>query len=115
MAFSCRCSPNGIRPMTGSWAGWIASRSLSSGRPLRAGPVGSQRRESRARLRLFDLQRCELSGDDEIVVVEHQRPRNAVLVKLEADGVSCCLLAVFRLFALVEIADCGGPAGGARG
>jgi hypothetical protein len=27
---------------------WIASRSLSSGRPLRAGPVGSQRRQAKS-------------------------------------------------------------------
>ena len=42
----------------------------------------------RAGLRVFDFQRSQLPGDDEIVVVERQRARNAVLVKLEADRVS---------------------------
>src|SRR5579862_9904617 len=67
-------------------------------------------RASGTRLRLFELERAELSGDDEIVVVEHQSTRNAVLVKLEADGVSRCLLAGFRLLGLVEIADRNRPA-----
>src|SRR3984957_19610031 len=64
----------------------------------------------RTRLRLFELQRAELSGHHEIVVVEHQSARNAVLVKLEADSVSRCLLVVFRFLACVEIADRDRPA-----
>jgi hypothetical protein len=47
----------------------------------------------------------ELSGHHEIVIVEHQSARNAVFVKLEANGVSRRLLVVFRFLALVEIAD----------
>jgi hypothetical protein len=66
--------------------------------------------ESWARLRLFEFQRAQLSADHEIVVVEHQCARNAVLVKLEADGVSRCLFVVFRFLAFVEIADRDRPA-----
>src|SRR5579862_6064471 len=67
-------------------------------------------RASGTRLRLFELERAELSGHHEIVVVEHQSARNAVLVKLEADGISRRLLVVFRFLALVEIADRDRPA-----
>src|SRR5215831_9670829 len=52
------------------------------------------RPSSRTRLRLLDFQRREFAGDDEVVVVERQRARDAVFVKLEADGVDRCLLAV---------------------
>src|ERR1700722_18894134 len=88
---------------------WTASLSLSSGRPLRANPL-ARNDDLRTRLRLFKLQRAELSAHHEIVVVEHQSARNAVLVKLEADGVSRCLLVVFRFLACVEIADRDRPA-----
>src|SRR5271154_4940909 len=65
---------------------------------------------SRTRLRLFHFDRAEFSTDDEVVVVERQRARNTVLVELEANGVSRCLVGVFLGLTLIEIADRNGPA-----
>src|SRR5262245_22416425 len=65
---------------------------------------------SRARLRVLDLQRRELATDREVVVVEHQRARDAVLVKLERDCIDRELLAVLLLLGLVEIAHRDRPA-----
>src|SRR5436305_9678292 len=49
-------------------------------------------RPSSAGLRFLDIDGSELATDGKIVVVEHQRPRYAVLVKLEFDGVNRRLL-----------------------
>src|ERR1700733_4815749 len=65
---------------------------------------------SRARLRLFDLDRGEFVGHNEIVVVERQGTGNAVLVKLEADRIDRRLLAGILRLVLVEIADRDRPA-----
>src|SRR5215475_4622979 len=63
----------------------------------------------RAGLRFLDLQRLELAADGEVVVVEHQRARDAVLVKLERDRVDRNLLTA-RLVGALEIAHGHGPA-----
>src|SRR5262245_66551424 len=63
-----------------------------------------------AGLRILDLQRGELAADREVVVVEHQCARDAVLVELERDRVDRNLLAGLFLFCLVEIAHGDGPA-----
>src|SRR5436305_5371514 len=63
----------------------------------------------RAGLGILDLQRLELATDREVVVVEHQRARDAVLVKLERDRIDRDLLAA-RLITALEIAHGHGPA-----
>src|SRR5262245_60676148 len=52
--------------------------------------------------RVLNIQRRELSVDDEIVVIERERSRNAIGIELEADGISRCLLCIVfvRLTAL---------------
>src|ERR1700730_8592287 len=64
---------------------WIASRSLSSGAhsrdPLARNDVGLLRRfRLPARFRVLDVELAHRAGNDEIIVIEHQRPRDAVLV-----------------------------------
>src|SRR5215510_13514447 len=63
---------------------------------------------SLAGLAVADLDRGELAADGEIVVVEHQRARNAVLVELELDRIDRRLVAA--LCVLVEIAHRDRPA-----
>src|SRR5499426_4618205 len=63
---------------------------------------------SLAGLAVADLDRGELAADGEIVVVEHQRARDAVLVDLELDGVD--RRGIAALGRLVEIAHRDRPA-----
>ncbi len=56
----------------------------------------------------LDLQRTYLADQHEVVVVEQQRPRHAILVKLEGDGIDRRLFAALRT--TFEIADCHRPA-----
>src|SRR5262249_39911932 len=61
--------------------------------------------------RVLNIQRRELSVDDEIVVIERERSRNAIGIELEADGVSRCLLCiVFVRLAALEITHGDRPA-----
>ena len=57
------------------------------------GRIGCLHRLLFAGLGVAHLERGELAADGEIVVVEHQRARDAVLVELELDGVDRRLLA----------------------
>ena len=69
-------------------------------------------RALRTRLRVFQFERSHLAADREICVVENERARDAVLVKLEADRIDrrllAALLGLFVIF--VEIADGHRPA-----
>src|SRR6266403_1744087 len=56
------------------------------------------------RLGVLDVEFAHRAGNDEIIVVEHQRPRNAVLVKLERHRVDRRLLAVRGFGVAVVIA-----------
>src|SRR5579862_2505172 len=94
---STGCAPaSATVPWSGDWRS--KSRKRTSYRRLRAG------------LRLFEFERGQFAGHHEVVVVERQRPRNSVLVELEANRISRCLLGAFRGFRLVEIADGNRPA-----
>src|SRR5882724_906675 len=59
---------------------------------------------SLAGLRILDVEFSHRAGNDEIIVVEHQRPRDAVLVKLERHRVDRRLLAVLGFGVAVVIA-----------
>src|SRR5689334_6628717 len=59
--------------------------------------------------RVLDLELAHVAADHEIVVVERERARDAVLVELEADRVDRCLLTARGIVA-VEIADGDRPA-----
>src|SRR4051812_22708529 len=89
------------------------------GAPLRAAPRPGRAGARRGRppllrgrtvagRRVLDVERLQLAADHEVVVVELQGARDAVLVELEADGVDGRLLAL--PLGLVEIADGDGPA-----
>src|ERR1700730_9190487 len=49
---------------------------------------------SLTRLRVLDVELAHLSGNHKIVVVEHQRPRDAVLVEFERHRIDRRLLAI---------------------
>src|ERR1700686_5056297 len=67
-------------------------------------PGHDELRSSLARRRILDLELAHLARHDEVVVVERERPRDPVLVELEADRIDRRLLAALRVVA-VEIAD----------
>src|SRR6266487_2286000 len=56
------------------------------------------------RLRILDVELAHRARDDEIIVVEHQRPRHAVLIELERHCIDRGLLAVFGFGVAVVIA-----------
>src|SRR5690242_12491743 len=58
-----------------------------------------------AGLGVLDIQRGELSVDDESVVIERERPRNPVGIEFETDGVSRRLFGLVLVFATVEVTD----------
>src|ERR1700693_682750 len=79
---------------------------------IRAEWSQERRARSLALRRLLDVELAHGAGDDEIVVVELERARDAVLVEFEADRIDRGLLAAL-LVGAVEIADGHGPALGA--
>src|SRR5262249_8312935 len=70
-------------------------------RRRRAARADARARPSAARRAVAHLQRGELAADGEVVVIEHQRPRDAVLVDLEPNRIDRQLVVPRRL---VEIA-----------
>src|SRR5262245_50474539 len=71
--------------------------------------ISAELSAQRAGLRVINLQRRQLAADREVVVVEHQRARDAVFVELERDSVDWELLAALLLLGLLEIAHGDGP------
>src|SRR5258708_30234893 len=59
---------------------------------------------SLTRLGILDVELSERAGNDEIVVIEHQRPRDAVLAQFKRHRINRCLLAVLGLGVAVVIA-----------
>src|SRR5215469_9162286 len=92
----------GIHVLTAPPTGktWMAGRK----------PGHDKLRSSLAGRRVLNVELAHVARDDEVVVVELQRPRDAILVKLERDGIDRGLLLTLGIVA-VEIADRHRPAG----
>src|SRR5258705_9877977 len=67
--------------------------------------VGNRGAGLLTRLGVLDVEFAHRAGNDEIIVVEHQRPRDAVLVKLQRHRVYRRLLAVLGFGVAIVIAD----------
>src|SRR5215813_2522730 len=66
---------------------------------------------SLAGLGILHVEFAERAGNDEIIIVQHECARDAVLVELERHRIDRRLLAVFRLGLAIVIAHGDGPAG----